>query len=52
MIEAYFMLGEALRKAGQVNEGRKVFQQGLALEQQNGTNLNKIEAFKRAIEQP
>ena len=50
--EAYFMLGESLRKAGQVDEGRKVLQQGLGLEQQNGTNINKIEAFKRALEQP
>jgi tetratricopeptide (TPR) repeat protein len=49
---AYFMLGEALRKAGQVDEGRKVLQQGLNLEQQNGANIREIDAFKRALEQP
>jgi tetratricopeptide (TPR) repeat protein len=48
--EAYFMLGEALLKAGQVDEGRKVLQQGLSLEQQSGANSSKIEAFKHALE--
>src|SRR6185436_14107126 len=41
--EAYFMLGEALRKAGQIDEGRKVLQQGLSLVQQNGTNSPEAE---------
>ena len=50
--EAYFMLGEAMRKAGQADEGRKVLQQGLGLEQQYGTNANKVEAFKRALAEP
>jgi tetratricopeptide (TPR) repeat protein len=49
--EAYFMLGEALRKAGRMDEGRKVLQQGLSLEQQSGTNSPKVEAFKHALEQ-
>jgi Flp pilus assembly protein TadD len=47
--EAYFMLGEALQEAGRVDEGRTVLQQGLSLEQQYGTNFNRIEAFKRAL---
>ena len=50
--ESYFMLGVALQKAGQVDEGRKVLQQGLSLEQQNGDNADKVEAFKHALEQP
>ena len=49
--EAYFMLGEALLKAGQVDEGRKVLQQGLSLEQQTGNDSHKVEAFKHALEQ-
>jgi Flp pilus assembly protein TadD len=49
--EAYFMLGLVLKKAGQVDEARKVLQQGLSLEQQNGNNPREIEAFKHALEQ-
>ena len=50
--ESYFMLGVALQKAGRVDEGRKVLQQGLSLEQQNGANAGEVEAFKHALEQP
>jgi Flp pilus assembly protein TadD len=49
--EAYYLLGEALQKSGQADEGRKVLQQGLTLEQKKGSNANKVEAFKRALEQ-
>jgi protein O-GlcNAc transferase len=50
--EAYFRLGEALRKAGQVDDGRKVLQQGLSLAQHNGNNPPEVEAFKQALEEP
>jgi Flp pilus assembly protein TadD len=49
--EAYFMLGLVLQKAGQADEARRVLQQGLDLEQQNGNNLREIEAFKHALGQ-
>ena len=48
--ERIFMLGEALSQAGQVDEGRKVLQQGLSLEQQNGNDSHRVEAFKHALE--
>jgi Flp pilus assembly protein TadD len=50
--EAYFMLGEALRKAGHAEEGREVLQRGLSLAQQSGTNSPEAEVFKHALEQP
>jgi hypothetical protein len=34
-----------------VDEARKMLQQGLSLEQQNGNNPREIEAFKHALEQ-
>ena len=49
--EAYFLLGQALRKAGHSEEGIKMLQQGLMLEQQTGSNAMRVEAFKRALEQ-
>jgi Flp pilus assembly protein TadD len=48
--EAYFMLGLAFQKTGQTDEGRKVLEQGLSLEQR-GTNVNRIAAFRHALEQ-
>jgi len=49
--EAYFMLGLVLQKAAQVSEARKVLQQGLDLEQQNGNDSREVKAFKHALEQ-
>jgi len=50
--EAYFVLGVALKKAGQADEARKTLEQGLALEQQGASNPREIAAFKQALGQP